>query len=120
MTPSVAASVVTGQAIQQSTVLAPGPVPHRRDPSTTDAISPMRTGLEKELESVMSLRKEVASAKLLAALPSLEQIRFYNENIKPIQVDESRIANEEIEIMRRAKARGVKLPDQMYRDAGIE
>lgn len=89
------------------------------DPSTMDVLATMRSILQKDLESAKTFRKEVESAKLLAALPSSEQIRFYNTSIKPIQDEESRIANDEIEIMKRAKARGVKL-GRMYKEAGIE
>jgi hypothetical protein len=89
------------------------------DPSTIDVLVTMRSILQKDLESAKTFRKEVESAKLLAALPSSEQTSFYNTSIKPIQDEESRIANDEIEIMKRAKARGVKL-GRMYKEAGIE
>jgi Rad3-related DNA helicase len=77
--------------------------------------------LHKDLESAQAFRKEVDYAKQLAALATPDdQTRFYKANILPIKNDEKRIAKEEIEILKDAKARGVNLPESMYREAGIQ
>ncbi|HXL23235.1 MAG TPA: hypothetical protein VOA78_12255 [Candidatus Dormibacteraeota bacterium] len=86
---------------------------------------PMATALQsvlhKDLESAPAFRKEVDYAKRLAALSTPEdRERFYRANILPVKDDEDRIANEEIEILRDARAHGVKLPESMYREAGIQ
>jgi hypothetical protein len=75
----------------------------------------------KGLESARAFRKEVDYAKQLAALATPDdQTRFYKANILPAKKDENRIANEELGILKDAKARGVNLPESMYREAGIQ
>jgi uncharacterized protein (UPF0335 family) len=56
----------------------------------------------------------------LQALPESAQLQFFATNIEPIQDEETRIAREEIEILKTAKARGVQLPEQMYSQFGIK
>lgn len=90
------------------------------DPTSSEAFETMRSIVQKDLESASSFRNEISNAKILATLPDGEQLNFYDQKIKPAQAEELRIANDEIEIMRNAKARGVKLPAQMYKEAGIE
>jgi hypothetical protein len=89
------------------------------------AIIPMLTVLQnlarKDLELARAFRKEVDYAKQLAAFATPDdQTRFYKANILPIKNDEKRIANEEMEILKDAKARGVNLPESLYREAGIQ
>jgi len=75
----------------------------------------------KDMESARAFRKEVDYARQLAALPSSEdRARFYKANVLPAKDDEDRIANEEIEILKDAKARGIRLPESMYREVGIQ
>ena len=86
---------------------------------------PMATVLQnvfrKDIESARVFRKEVDYAKQLAALPTSDQrTRFYKANIMLAKEDEERIANDEVEILNAAKASGVKLPESMYREAGIQ
>jgi hypothetical protein len=77
--------------------------------------------VRKDLESAGAVRKEVDYAKQLATLATPgDQMRFYKDNILPIKSDEKRIAKEEIEIMKHAKAHGVSLPESLYREAGIQ
>lgn len=92
----------------------------KNDAAGLETLSTTRSILQKDLEGASALRKEIANAKLLANMPAAEQLGFYDEKIKPIEAEELRIANEELEIMRGAQARGVKLSQQMYKDAGIK
>ncbi len=86
---------------------------------------PMATVLDnvfrKDMEGARAVRKEVEYAKQLADLSTSEdRARFYKANILPTKDDEDRIAHEEIEMLKDAKARGIKLPESMYRDVGIQ
>lgn len=87
------------------------------------AMIPMFTALQsitrKDLESAQAFRREVDYGKQLAALPLDDQVRFYKANILPIKTDEKRIANEEIEILKEAKAHGIDL-GELYREVGIQ
>lgn len=76
--------------------------------------------IRKDLQSAQAFRKEVDYAKQLAALAGTDQARFYTTYILPVIADEKRIANEEVEILKDAKAHGVHLPETLYREAGIQ
>jgi hypothetical protein len=89
------------------------------------AMIPMITVVQnvahKDLESAGAFRKEVDYAKQLASLATPDdQTRFYKANILPAKKDENRIAIEELGMLKDAKARGVNLPESMYREAGIQ
>lgn len=87
------------------------------------AMIPMLTALQsitrKDLESARAFRRELDYGKQLVALPLDDQMRFYKANILPIKIDEKRIANEEIEILKDAKAHGIDL-GELYREVGIQ
>ena len=87
------------------------------------AMIPMFTALQsitrKDLELARAFRREVDYGKQLAAVPLDDQVRFYKANILPIKADEKRIANEEIEILKDAKAHGIYL-GELYREVGIQ
>lgn len=87
------------------------------------AIIPMyaviQTITRKDLESARAFRKEVDYGKQLAALTPDDQVRFYKTNILPVKSDEKRIANEEIDILKDAKAHDIALGD-LYREVGIQ
>jgi hypothetical protein len=88
-------------------------------------LTPMATVLQnvvrKDLESARAFRKEIDYARQLAALTSPEdRARFYKANIVPAKDEEEKIANDEVEILRAAKARGVNLPESMYHEAGVQ
>ncbi len=88
-------------------------------------LTPMVTVLQnigrKDIESARAFRKEIEYAKKLAAISiSDDRARFYKANIVPTKDDEERIANDEIEILKDAKARGVDLPESMYSEVGIK
>jgi len=90
------------------------------DRAGTATITTMRTILQKDLEGAGIYRKEIAYAKQLAALPAPDNFQFFNANIQPVLDEEARIARDEIEIVKTAKARGVKLPEQIYKELGIK
>jgi len=87
------------------------------------AMIPMFTVLQnitrKALESARAYRKEIDYGKQLAALSPDDQMRFYKAKILPVKSDEKRIANEEIEILKDAKAHGIAL-GELYREVGIQ
>lgn len=87
------------------------------------AMIPMFTVLQsvvrKDLESARAFRNEVDYSKQLASLTPDDQMRFYKLNIQPIKSDENRIANEELSILKDAKARGIDLGG-LYREVGIQ
>ncbi len=89
-------------------------------PGFLASVTTMRSVLAKDLESVRVVRREVGYAKQLPALSASDRANLYTTTIRPIRDEESRIGQEEIEILRSAKARGVKLPEQMYNQVGIQ
>jgi hypothetical protein len=92
----------------------------KNDSKTTEAFSTMQNILQKDLEAMRAFRTEVQSAKQLEQLPDEERPQFHKEHIEPIQAEEHRIALEEIEILKNAKAQGIKLPEELYEQAGIK
>ncbi len=77
--------------------------------------------LRKDMESARAFRREVDYAKQLSVLATPDdRTRFYKANIVPAKDDEERIANEEIAILKDAKARGVNLPESLYREVGLQ
>lgn len=85
-----------------------------------DTAATLRPLIQKDLEAVQIYRREVASSKQLAALPVTQQDQFYEERIKPIKNAEHQIAEDEVQILKSAKANGVKFPEEVYRQAGIK
>ena len=83
-------------------------------------VTTMRGVLEKDLEGARLIRNEVEYAKKISSLAPADQVRFYEQNIQPIRDKELRVASEEIELAKAAKARGVRLPDQFYSELGIK
>jgi len=83
------------------------------------SVNAMRSILQKDMEALGTYRKEVTYAKQLAAVPKPDQLRFYDANIQPIVDEETRIGEEEIAVVRDAKTRGVKLPQEFYSEMGI-
>lgn len=92
----------------------------KNDSKTAEAFSTMQNVLQKDLEAMRAFRAEVESAKQLEQLPAEERPQFHKEHIEPIQAEEHRIAMEEIEILKNAKAQGIKLPEELYEQAGIK
>jgi hypothetical protein len=87
------------------------------------AMIPMFTVIQnitrKDLDSARAYRKEVDYGKQLAGLGPDDQMRFYKAKTLPLKSDEKRIANEEIEILKDAKAHGIAL-GELYRELGIQ
>jgi hypothetical protein len=72
--------------------------------------------LEKNLESVGLVKQELCFAKQLSRFSPADQVRLYQQNIHPLREAGARRAAEGIDIVNAAKARGVRLPDEMYTD----
>lgn len=80
----------------------------------------MTAVFQKDVEYVGEVRKEVNKARQLRSTPVSQQVQFYKANITPILEQEQKAADEEVEIVKSAKARGVKLPEEFYRQYGLE
>jgi hypothetical protein len=76
--------------------------------------------LDKDLEGAKAYRQEVEFAKQLPDIPESDRARFYTANIQPAIEQERRIGQDELQIMKDAKARGVYLPENMLQDAGVK
>ena len=88
------------------------------DPRTFASFATIEHLLEKNLKSLEYLRQELNYARQLATLPSADQVRLYEQKIHPLREAGARLAAEGIEIVNAAKARGVRLPEEMYTDLG--
>jgi PilZ domain-containing protein len=86
------------------------------EPATLASFATIENLLEKNLRSVQYLKEELSHAKQLAALPPSQQVRFYEQKIQPLREAGARLSAEGIEIVNAAKARGVRLPEQMCSD----
>ncbi len=83
-------------------------------------ISTMRSILEKDIEYVGLVRKEVDAAKQINGQAPSDQVRVYRTQIVPMQDAELKVANQEREIIKSASGKGVKLPPELYRQYGLE
>jgi hypothetical protein len=83
-------------------------------------LSVMRAIMGKDLEGAKAYREEIQYAKQLPGIPESSRMKFYTANIEPVIEQEHKIRQDEMEIMRDAKARGVEMPDNMLQDAGIK
>jgi hypothetical protein len=72
--------------------------------------------LEKNLESMGLVRQELSYAKQLARFSPADQVRLYEQNIRPLREAAARLAVEGIDMVNAAKVSGVRLPDEMYTD----
>jgi hypothetical protein len=79
----------------------------------------LRAVAAKDIEVAEALRKEIEFAKQLPGIRVADRIQFYNANIQPIIEQERKIAQDEIEILKDAKRRGITLPESVYQRAGI-
>jgi hypothetical protein len=80
----------------------------------------LRAIFEKDLEAAKVYRKEIEYAKELPGISAADRIRFYSANIQPVVELEHKIAQDELEIVKDAKVRGVALPGSMYQEFGIK
>ncbi len=87
--------------------------------SLLPGVTVIRAVFGKDLESAKAYRIEIGYAKQLPGIPESDRTRFYNANIQPVVEQQGKIAKDEIEILKDAKARGVKLPESWYREAGL-
>ena len=81
------------------------------DSLPTVDISLRFSALEKELRQL--LRDEIAHAKKLAKLPESQKEDYYDTYIFPIQQEQERLANDQMELLRRLKGQGVDLPSHL-------
>ena len=85
---------------------------------------PMATVMQgifrRDIESARAFRKEIEFAKQLTSVPVQDRGQFFQTNIVPIKNDERKISNEEIQILKDAKARGVQLPQALYDNFGVQ
>ncbi|HET7440288.1 MAG TPA: PilZ domain-containing protein [Terriglobales bacterium] len=72
--------------------------------------------LEKNLRSLGYVKEELGYAKQLANLAGTDQVKLYEQRIHPLREAGARLAAEGIDVVNAAKARGVRLPAEMYRD----
>ena len=82
-------------------------------------VTVLRAVVAKDLEGTKAFRQEINYAKQLPEVPESDRTRFYNVNIQPVVEQEGKIARDEIEIVKDAKAHGIKLPESMYQQAGL-
>jgi hypothetical protein len=88
--------------------------------SALPVLNVMRTIFGKDLEAAKVYRQEIEFAKQLPGIPESGRTHFYIMNIQPIVEQEHKIAMDEVAILKDAKARGVEMPESLYRDAGIK
>lgn len=79
----------------------------------------MRSIVAKDLEGAKVYKREVDYAKQLPGMPEKQRIQFFHINIEPVLEREHQIALDEVAIMKDAKARGIVMPANMLRDAGL-
>lgn len=89
------------------------------DPAALEIVTTMRGIVQKDLQSVRTYKTEIKYAKQLPALRASSRNGFYDTNIQPVLDEEQRIAKDEVEILKTAKARGVRLPQNIYSAVGI-
>jgi hypothetical protein len=92
----------------------------RKDSSNMATILALRNILQKDLQGAQAYRKEIALAEQLAKLPDSGRQRFYQQNITPVIDEETKIRNEEREIIQNAKYQGATLPQSLYDQVGIK
>ena len=73
----------------------------------------------KDLEAAGVYRKEIVYARQLPGIPQSDRPQFFNANIRPVVEQEAKLGKDEVEILKDAKARGIELPESMYKDAGV-
>jgi len=79
----------------------------------------LRAVFAKDMEVAQAERGEIGYAKQLSNIPPVDRIQFYNANIRPNIEREVKIAQDEVEILKDAKRRGITLPESVYQRAGI-
>ena len=80
----------------------------------------LRAVFAKDIAGAETQKKEIEFAKQLPNIPEAQRSQFFNVNIQPVMKQETTIAQEEIEILKEAKSRGITLPKGVYQSAGIE
>jgi hypothetical protein len=65
---------------------------------------------DKDAEVVKLFRLEIAKGKEVISLPASRQSSFYRNEIMPLEREATRVAEEEIGMMREAEQKGMKWP----------
>ena len=76
--------------------------------------------LSQMQQEIGELKPQASYGSLLPGIPAKDRTQFYNANIQPVVEQERKIAQEEVEILKDAKSRGVTLPKSVYEGAGIK
>jgi hypothetical protein len=80
----------------------------------------LRAVFAEDIEGAETYRREIGYAKQLPGIPEASRAQFYTANIQPVVEQESKLAQEEIAILKDAKMRGITLPESLYQGAGIK
>ncbi len=94
--------------------------PNANYTSSLPALGVLRAVFAKDIEGAKFFGKEIEYAKQLPNIPETNRTQYYKANIQPAIEEEGKIARDEIEILKDAKARNINLPVSMYKEYGIE
>jgi len=83
-------------------------------PQSKTQFDVVRRVLAVDIRSAQMFRQETQIAKQLRGMPPAQQRRFYLANSIPIQQEETRLGEQETQIIRDAKEAGTKLPEAFY------
>ena len=88
---------------------------HSGDPNFTN-MAIFYTNLNaRDQEGLELLNREVTLSGDLSTLPVTQRQLFYEEKIVPLHAKEDRIAQEEVNMAREAKGKGIPLPEDINR-----
>ena len=73
----------------------------------------------KDLEGAKIYKQEIDYAKRLPSMPEELRVQFYDINIAPLLEREHQLALDEMAILKDARARGIAMPANMLKDAGL-
>ena len=84
------------------------------DPVTMSSFMTIKALVEKNLESARFVNDELVLAKELPNFSPPDQVRLYEQNIRPLREAQARLTAEGIKLLSTAKSVGVPLPQEMY------
>jgi hypothetical protein len=86
------------------------------DPVTLSSFMTIKALVEKNLESAQFVKEEITFARELPNFSPPDQMRLYEQNIRPLREAQARLSAEGIKLLSAAKAVGVPLPQEMYNE----
>jgi PilZ domain len=86
------------------------------DPVTLSSFMTIKALVEKNLESTRFVKEELAFAKELPNFSPPDQLRLYEQNIRPLREAQARLTADGIKLLSAAKSVGVPLPQEMYNE----